>query len=141
VRTDPDSGDEQSRPGMRTGWTAGGGAEFAFQQNWNMRLEYLYSRFGTTDVMFTNGAQYASSFDTHIVRLGLNRKLGAPESSAAKTTDDAGSLSESDRWKIHGQTTYIQQGYPRFRAPYTGDNVCRLGRRPKRPGRRAPFSG
>ena len=29
---------------------------------------------------------------------------------------------ESDRWEIHGQTTYLQQGYPAFRAPYTGTN-------------------
>ena len=29
---------------------------------------------------------------------------------------------ESDRWEIHGQTTYLGQGYPAFRAPYTGTN-------------------
>ena len=29
---------------------------------------------------------------------------------------------ESDRWEIHGQTTYLGQGYPSFRAPYTGAN-------------------
>jgi hypothetical protein len=29
---------------------------------------------------------------------------------------------ESDRWEIHGQTTYLPQGYPAFRAPYTGTN-------------------
>ena len=121
VRTDPVSGDDESHPGLRTGWVAGGGVEYAFQQNWNARLEYLYSRFGTTDVMFTNGAAYASSFDMHTIRFGLNRKLGTAESGGMKSNDD-GSLSENDRWEIHGQTTYIQQGYPRFRAPYTGEN-------------------
>jgi high affinity Mn2+ porin len=121
-RTDVVSGDEQLRPGLRAGWAAGGGVEYAFQKDWSARLEYLYTRFGTTDIMFSNGAQYSSSFDTHMVRVGLNRKLGDPESSASKSADDAASLSESDRWEIHGQTTYIQQGYPRFRAPYTGGN-------------------
>ena len=29
---------------------------------------------------------------------------------------------ESNRWEIHGQTTYLPQGYPSFRAPYTGTN-------------------
>jgi high affinity Mn2+ porin len=121
LRTDPVLGDEKSRPGMRTGWAAGGGVEYAFQKDWSARLEYLYSRFGATDVMFSNGTQYASNFDMHIVRLGLNRKLGDSGSSAAKSIND-GNLSESDRWEVHGQTTYVQQGYPRFRAPYTGEN-------------------
>lgn len=122
VRTDPNADDEQSRPGLRTGWTAGGGVEFAFQKDWSARLEYLYSRFGTTDVMFTSGAQYSSSFATHVLRLGLNRKLGGSGSGSEKSADDGGLLSESDRWEIHGQTTYIQQAYPRFRASYSGNN-------------------
>ena len=29
---------------------------------------------------------------------------------------------ESNRWEIHGQTTYLPQGYPGFRALYTGAN-------------------
>lgn len=122
VRTDPVSGDDQSRPGLRTGWTAGAGIELAFQENWSTRFEYLYSRFGTTDVMFTNGAAYSSSFDAHVLRVGLNRKLGASVSASSKMKDNAESPSESDRWEIHGQTTYIQQGYSRFRASYTGEN-------------------
>ncbi|WP_315831196.1 porin family protein [Bradyrhizobium prioriisuperbiae] len=28
---------------MRLGWTAGGGVEWAFQQNWSAKLEYLYT--------------------------------------------------------------------------------------------------
>ena len=122
VRTDPVSGDEQSRPGLRTGWTLGAGVEYAFQPKWTARLEYLYSHFGTHDVAFTGGAQYSSSFDLHMVRLGLNRKFGGPDSDTGKTTEGAGSLSGSDQWEIHGQTTYIQQGYPSFRAAYTGEN-------------------
>src|SRR5450759_2694167 len=57
-RTNVVSSDEQLRPGLRTGWAAGGGVEYAFQKDWSVRLEYLYTRFGTTDVMFSNGAQY-----------------------------------------------------------------------------------
>jgi high affinity Mn2+ porin len=29
---------------------------------------------------------------------------------------------ESDRWEIHGQSTFLPQGYPAFRAPYSGPN-------------------
>jgi hypothetical protein len=32
------------------------------------------------------------------------------------------SPTQFDNWEIHGQTTYIQQGYPAFRSPYLGDN-------------------
>ena len=113
VRTDPTTDNDELHPGLRTGWTAGGGIEYAFQKNWNARVEYPYSRFGTTDVMFTNGAAYASDFATHIVRVGLNWKLGGSELDAAKSKDDA-NLSESDRWEIHGQATYIQQCYSHF---------------------------
>ena len=28
---------------MRLGWTAGGGLEYAFQQNWSAKIEYLYT--------------------------------------------------------------------------------------------------
>ncbi|MGE5816570.1 MAG: carbohydrate porin [Deltaproteobacteria bacterium] len=121
-RTDPNSGNEQLQPGLHTGWVIGGGVEYAFQQNWNARLEYLYSWFGSAGTTFTNGVQYTSSFDAHILRIGLNRKLGDLGSSSVKSSADANSLSDSDRWEIHGQTTYIQQGYPRFRAFYTGEN-------------------
>ena len=122
-RIDPNSGDEQLQPGLRTGWVVGGGIEYAFQQNWNARVEYLYSSFGSAGTTFANGAQYASSFDTRdYLRLGLNRKLDDLGSSDKKSSDEGGSLSDSDRWEIHGQTTYIQQGYPRFHALYTGEN-------------------
>ena len=29
---------------------------------------------------------------------------------------------EFDRWEIHGQTTFLPQGYPAFHAPYSGPN-------------------
>ena len=32
------------------GWTVGTGVEFAFWRNWSARAEYLYARFGGTDV-------------------------------------------------------------------------------------------
>ena len=34
----------------------------------------------------------------------------------------AASQTQFDNWEIHGQTTYIQQGYPAFRSPYLGEN-------------------
>src|SRR5581483_269849 len=68
------------------------------------------------NVMFANGSTYGGSFDMHMLRFGLNWRPGA---AGGKGGD---SLSGSDRWEIHGQTTYIQEAYPRFPAAYTGPN-------------------
>jgi high affinity Mn2+ porin len=102
----------------RTGWAAGAGVEAPIVPRWTARVEYLYSRFGETDVLFPSGTRYQSAFDLHALRLGLNRKLGAPPSKAATAADVEGGVS----WELHGQATYIQQGYGRFRSPYLGEN-------------------
>jgi hypothetical protein len=53
------------------------------------------------------------------VRLGLNYQLGGNGSNPA-----TGGLAplEGDNWSIHGQTTYVSQYAPSFRAPYHGTN-------------------
>ena len=55
------------------------------------------------------------------MRIGLNRKVDWPGSNSWTPKTDL-TDPESDRWEIHGQTTYLGQGYPAFRAPYTGTN-------------------
>jgi hypothetical protein len=59
--------------------------------------------------------------DFHSLRIGLNRKVDWPGSSNWTPKTDL-TDPESDRWEIHGQTTYLPQGYPAFRALYTGPN-------------------
>ena len=63
----------------------------------------------------------ASTLDFQQVRIGLNRKVDWPGSTSWTPKTDL-TDPESDRWEIHGQTTYLGQGYPGFRAPYTGTN-------------------
>jgi high affinity Mn2+ porin len=115
----PADGNDEKRLHMRPGWTAGAGAEFAFAPHWSLRLEYLYSQFENATVQFASGAQSASTLDFQQIRVGLNRKLDWPAGS-----DPLPALvdPESDRWEIHGQTTYLPQGYPAFRAAYSGPN-------------------
>lgn len=63
---------------IRTGWTIGGGYEFAWVPNWTTKIEYLFSRFdldyaGTIeDEVFRNSAD----LDIHVLRVGLNYKFG-----------------------------------------------------------------
>jgi high affinity Mn2+ porin len=117
----PGVGTDQKIINVRPGWTAGVGVEYAFAPHWSVRLEYLYSQFDRANIRFPSGADYNSTLDFQQVRIGLNRKVDwlGPNGRTAKTdlTDP-----ESDRWEIHGQSTYIGQGYPAFRAPYTGTN-------------------
>jgi high affinity Mn2+ porin len=116
----PTIGDQEKQVRMRFGWTAGAGIEYAFAPHWSAKLEYLYSQFRDANVQFASGAQYQSATDFQSIRIGLNRKIDWPGDGVPRLAAIADP--ESERWEIHGQTTYIGQGYPRFRAPYTGTN-------------------
>src|SRR6266852_501024 len=105
---------------VRFGWAAGGGLEYAFAPHWSARLEYLYSRFEKADIRFPSGTQYTSTLDFQSLRVGLNRKIDWPGSGNFSPASLA--EPESDRWEIHGQTTFLPQGYPAFHAPYSGPN-------------------
>jgi high affinity Mn2+ porin len=116
----PAVGNDEKKLGMRLGWAAGGGVEVAFAPHWSLRLEYLYSQFQNANVQFDSGAATASTLNFQSLRVGLNRKIGWPpngDAPLAALVDP-----ESSRWEIHGQTTYLPQGYPGFRAPYSGPN-------------------
>ena len=114
------SGDEEKRLRTRFGGVVGAGAEYAFDPNWTMRLEYLYGNFARTNVVFPSGVIYASTTDFNMLRFGLNRKLNGPTDGFIERKDDA--KTKLVDWQIHGQATYIQQGYPSFNSPYEGPN-------------------
>ena len=112
---------EEKHINVRPGWAAGAGLEYAFAPHWSVRLEYLYSQFDRANVRFPSGTEHSSPLDFQQVRIGLNRKVDWPGSKTWTPKTDL-TDPESDRWEIHGQTTYLGQGYPAFRAPYTGTN-------------------
>ena len=106
----------------RTGWALGLGAELAIAPSWTARIEYLYDRLGTVAGVFPSGTGYQSMFDIQTLRLGLNYKLGVSDADTASAhTGDAWPIAR-DNWNIHGQFTFIEQGYPAFRSPYEGAN-------------------
>jgi len=68
---------------VRAGWTAGGGVEWMFAQNWSAKLEYLYSNLGTATIETGaiagfgpwTGVQSAlvkAPFSASIVKTGVN---------------------------------------------------------------------
>ena len=117
----PAIGSNEKTLHTRLGWAAGGGVEYAFTPHWSLRLEYLYSQFGKADITFPSATQYTSNLDFQSLRVGLNRKIDWP-GSGNLTPKTSLTDPESDRWEIHGQSTYLPQGYPGFRAPYSGPN-------------------
>lgn len=117
----PAIGSDEKILRTRLGWAASGGVEYSFAPHWSVRLEYLYSQFERVAVRFPSATMYSSSLDFQSLRVGLNRKIDWPGSSNYRPTS-ALTDPESDRWEIHGQTTFLPQGYPAFRAPYSGPN-------------------
>ena len=61
----------------RVGWTAGGGVEYAFTNNWSAKVEYLHIDFGTYDIGTSVPTPQAQ---THLdlVRGGLNYRFNWP---------------------------------------------------------------
>lgn len=82
---DPINGFGEGR--VDTGWTAGGGIEWAFMPNWSAKVEYLYTqleRDGTRYVNFLGPERFRTKFNT--VRAGVNYhfNFGAPAPVLAK---------------------------------------------------------
>ena len=64
----------------RTGWTLGGGVEYAVWQNWTVKAEYLYYNLGhgnnnTTLTPFLIGTNRHNDSTGNIVRVGINYKF------------------------------------------------------------------
>ena len=59
------------------GWTAGGGLEYAFVNNWSAKVEYLYMDLGnaTCDATCAGGTPFDVNFKANILRGGLNYKF------------------------------------------------------------------
>lgn len=65
----------------RSGWTAGGGFEYAFTPGWSAKVEYQYYDFGSDRYafpVFPAGASAPTDIDSqiHTVKVGLNWRFG-----------------------------------------------------------------
>jgi high affinity Mn2+ porin len=105
---------------VRLGWTAGAGIEMPLVPHWTARVEYLYSAYDMSSVVFPlAGQRFDSNLATQQVRVGLNYQLGE---AAAKAGNGGVAPLEGDNWVVHGQTTFVSQFAPPFHAPYRGQN-------------------
>jgi high affinity Mn2+ porin len=94
----------------RLGWAAGAGIEVRIAPHWTASLEYLF-----TD----NGQSFNSDFSLHELRAGLNYRFGNDPMAASAS---APATPETDRVNLHGQGTFVWQGYPAIRSPFEGTN-------------------
>jgi high affinity Mn2+ porin len=121
-RTDLNTGNEDANPGQyRLGYALGGGVDYALDRRWSARLEYLYTYLGLAGFSFPSApARYDSQYTLNQFRVGLNYHFGAnsEETKQDETADDRG----PGTWEIHGQSTFIFQGYLPFNARYDGPN-------------------
>jgi high affinity Mn2+ porin len=119
-RTDFTTGFEDATAGrLRAGYVVGAGIDHALDKSWSARFEYLYTNLGATGFQFGSGSRYDSQYDLHRFRLGLNYRFGQ---GGGEDKADAGDDTGPGSFKVHGQSTFIYQGYPAFSAPYDGPN-------------------
>jgi outer membrane immunogenic protein len=64
-----------STSGTQTGWTVGGGFEYAVTNNWTVRAEGLYVDLGTTTATAASTCRFAFKNTYTVGRLGLNYKF------------------------------------------------------------------
>ena len=63
-----------SNDDIKTGYTLGGGVEWAFAPNWSLKSEYLYVDLGK-DTFSTPVGTYTTDTDFHTARVGLNYRF------------------------------------------------------------------
>jgi high affinity Mn2+ porin len=108
----------------RLGWAAGVGVEAPVAPHWTMKVEYLFTDYGTSGVTFPAASQqFVSDFALHQVRVGLNYRFGDD----TKSPSGKSAASDDDRLSLHGQATFVEQAYPRIRSPYQGQNSLPAG--------------
>lgn len=65
-------GETATESGMRMGFVIGAGAEYALDERWSLKAEYLYMDFGEVSGQSTNSEDYSFSNDVHVLRVGAN---------------------------------------------------------------------
>lgn len=72
---------------MMTGWTAGGGIEWAFSLGWSMKAEYLYVDLGSDRFFDPADVSFITrdvDLRQHIVRAGINYRWGGGRTIVAR---------------------------------------------------------
>ena len=66
-----DPSDFTSKKGVRAGWTIGGGVEYAINERFSIRAEYMYMDLGKYTTTNRDRDQFRHKMDMHSVRIGI----------------------------------------------------------------------
>ncbi|MET7248254.1 carbohydrate porin [Methylobacterium sp. EM32] len=109
------------------GFTLGAGVQYAITPNLALGLDYRYvdlgrsGRFDLGNVPGLGPVTTQAAFSSHQMMARLSwypYGLKLP----AEVAEDAPASRDTGRYSFHGQTTFVMQGVPGFRAPYRGEN-------------------
>jgi high affinity Mn2+ porin len=124
------SGITEDRFLWRFGWAAGAGVETPIAPHWTVRGEYLWTDFPSfTENFPLSGQRVSSGLSEHQLRLALSYRFDDPSVPAAFAPSRF--AQNADIFSVHGQATYVQQGYPAFRSPFEGPNSLSGGAQSK----------
>ncbi|TGE00993.1 carbohydrate porin [Methylobacterium nonmethylotrophicum] len=109
------------------GFTLGAGVQYAITPNLALGLDYRYvdlgksGRFDLGAVPGLGPVSTQAAFSSHQMMARLSWYPGGL-TLPAEVADDAPGSRDTGRYSFHGQTTFVNQGVPGFRAPYRGEN-------------------
>jgi high affinity Mn2+ porin len=106
----------------RLGWAAGAGVEVPIARHWTARLEYLFTDYGKTNATYLGTQPMSTDFQLQELRLGLNYQFGNDSAPYSAPIVTKGGPAPEDYLSLHGQSTFVYQGYPTIRSPFLGQN-------------------
>jgi high affinity Mn2+ porin len=108
---------------LRVGWTAGAGVEVAIAPDWSIRLEYQFDHLGPATGTVAPGVRdQSTAIDLHELRGGFAWHPGWLGGTLPEPSISEPRVPGERWWSIHGQFTWVEQGYPSFHSPYEGAN-------------------
>ncbi len=107
----------------RLGWAAGAGVETPIAPHWTARLEYLFTDYGKSSATYLGSQPMSTDFQLQELRLGVNYQFNNDSNPYFTPLVTKGGKSDpADYLSLHGQTTFVYQGYPTIRSPFMGPN-------------------
>jgi len=112
----------------RMKYILGAGMEYAFLDDTSLRFEAFYLNRQLNNQDFNTGSrgQYISKFrnEDYIFRAGVNHLFGAENDLSPTIREETDNKENKDVkeeiYSVHGLTTSVVQGYPKFNAQYSG---------------------
>jgi outer membrane immunogenic protein len=68
-------GETAKEDDLNVGWVIGGGVEYALDNSWTLKAEYLHMDFGRTDGQSANNEDYYFENEVDLIRFGANMRF------------------------------------------------------------------